>query len=186
MRVIGREGIREFQPVRTRTQAMETMEETRARRAEEREEREQNRLAQQRIAEEASTRRSVREAGTIVERVAEAQRRLKDVPAGATLSIIEAQSDVGRELFLLAEEYGRGREEILRRFPKVSGEVRAEYLQAMAEVPEPQPAVSEAERDSAMSSNGPDVPANADSGTMSAEADTAPKPKRARKRTKKE
>ena len=93
--------------------------------------RQENREAQQRIAEEAQIRRAERNAGTLYERVERAKQRLEGMPAGAFVTLLEQLSDAEREVYLLAEQYGKNRQELLRRFPRPRKATTAEYLQAV-------------------------------------------------------
>jgi hypothetical protein len=97
-------------------------------------ERQRNREEQVRIAEEAQIRRSERNAGTLYERVERAKQRLEGMPAGAFVSLLEQLSDSEREVYLLAEAYGKNRQDLLRRFPRPRKKTVTEYLQAVEAV----------------------------------------------------
>jgi hypothetical protein len=90
-----------------------------------------NREQQVREAEEAQIRRSQRNAGTLFERVAQAKQRLEGMPAGAFVTLLEQLSDTEREVYLLAETYGKNRQDLLRRFPRPRVATTEAYLQAV-------------------------------------------------------
>lgn len=58
----------------------------------------------------------------------ECQRQLKDLPVGAALQLITDQQGLMLEVFLLAEEAGRARTDILKFFPPVGHLTRLRYL----------------------------------------------------------
>jgi len=107
--------------------------------------RQANREAQVRIAEEAQIRRSERNAGTLYERVERAKQRLEGMPAGAFVSLLEQLSDSEREVYLLAEAYGKNRQDLLRRFPRPRKKTVTEYLQAVEAIDDATTEVPEVE-----------------------------------------
>ena len=132
MQTIGREGPRPFAP-RTRTKDMETAEETRARKIEAREQRDADRVLAGQIAETAAHQRSKRNAGTLLERVDRARQRIEKAPAGAVVDILSSLSPNEREVYLLAEEYGPNRSQLLRMFPPPRKATREEYERLTSE-----------------------------------------------------
>jgi len=122
-----------------------TLEAERVRKREDAIARVKNREEQVRIAEEAQIRRSERNAGTLYERVERAKQRLEGMPAGAFVSLLEQLSDAEREVYLLAEQYGKNRQDLLRRFPRPRKKTVTEYLQAVEAIDDATTEVPEVE-----------------------------------------
>jgi hypothetical protein len=132
MKVIGREGAARPLEVQLGKRDRATVEARREVQAEARNRREENRQLNLRIAEEASARRLERNRGNIVERVDRAGERLASTPPAASIAIIEALSPAEREVYLLAEETTRNRQEVLRMFPPPRKGTREQFEQSVA------------------------------------------------------
>lgn len=69
---------------------------------------------------------------------------LSEVPAGQAVVLMERLPLQLLECYLLAEEYGQNRPDVLRRFPKVGPSARARYAPAIAGLPKSKPKAKKA------------------------------------------
>ena len=104
------------------------------------EQREAQRKAAHDLARSAAHARAAKKSkADIGAQVQAAQKQLAGTNVSGAINLIESQSSTGRDIFLLAEEFGLARKGVLRGFGPVRSVVRAAYVQTVGESPNQTP-----------------------------------------------